>query len=98
MNLDIEHASRIKAIVGKRKIIGDDGRERSQGEQDELDAAFARTFACSDGERVLAYLRSISIDNVTGPLATDCAVRHLEGQRYLFAIIDRAARRGRGQR
>jgi hypothetical protein len=96
LDLDKDHGSRIREVLSKQKIVGDDGRPRSLAEQHELDAMFARTFASIDGERVLAYLRAITLENVQGPLATDCAVRHLEGQRYLYAIIDRAARRGRG--
>ena len=98
MNLDAAHAARIREILSKQKILGDDGVERSGTEQADLDGAFARTFSTIDGERVLTYLRSITIEHVTGPRETDCAVRHLEGQRYLCAIIDRAVKRGRGKR
>jgi hypothetical protein len=38
---------------------------------------------------VLKYLRSITIEAVTGPAASDAELRHLEGQRYLVGLIER---------
>ncbi len=60
--------------------------------------AFARCFVGPDGERVLNTLRAMTLGRALGPDAPDAALRHLEGQRQLVAVIlalvARGARRG----
>jgi len=34
-------------------------------------------------------LRSITIESVQGPNASDAELRHLEGQRYLVGVVER---------
>lgn len=62
--------------------------------------AFARCFAGPDGERVLNTLRAMTLGRALGPDAPDAALRHLEGQRQLVAVIlalvARGASRGPG--
>jgi hypothetical protein len=93
-----ELQARLKHFTSKVPIVADDGATRTRDEQADIDAAAARLFSCPDGELVLGYLRSITLDYVTGPHEAECAVRHLEGQRYLFAVIQRAVMRGKQHR
>ncbi len=60
-----------------------------------LIGAAARCFNGADGEKVLAYLRAITLDRALGPGASDTVLRHLEGQRQLVAHIILLVQRGR---
>ncbi len=57
--------------------------------------AAARCFRGADGEKVLAYLRAITLERALGPGASDNLLRHLEGQRQLVAHIILLVQRGR---
>ena len=65
---------------------------------DDGDAALselaARCFRGADGERLLAHLRSLTLDRALGPAASDAVLRHTEGQRQLVAYIAALVRRG----
>lgn len=61
----------------------------------EIARVFARTFAGSDGEKAMAYLRAITMERALGPQATDAMLRHLEGQRQFVAHILGLIERGR---
>lgn len=61
---------------------------------DDLALVFARCFRGSDGERVLAHLRRITIDRRTAPDASEAELRHLEGQRHLASYIAQLAAKG----
>ena len=60
----------------------------------DLTAAFARCFRGSDGDRVLAHLRRITIERRPAPDCSDAELRHLEGQRHLAAYIAQLVARG----
>lgn len=60
-----------------------------------LALACARCFRGADGERVLAYLRALTLDRALGPGASDTLLRHVEGQRQLVAHLLALVRRGR---
>lgn len=60
--------------------------QQEQGDPD-IAAAFARCFSSPDGERVLRHLRRHTSERALGPEAADSLLRHLEGQRYLMALI-----------
>lgn len=60
-----------------------------------LALAAARCFRGADGDRVLAYLRAITLERALGPGAPDTLLRHLEGQRQLVAHITMLVTRGR---
>jgi len=66
---------------------GPDGVTRSPDEQKRINAVLAAVFASAAGRAALDYLRSISIERVCGPHATDGEIRHLEGQRFLLGVI-----------
>ena len=57
--------------------------------------SFARCFAGSNGLRVLAVLRAMTLDRALGPDAPEAALRHLEGQRQLVATVLALVARGR---
>ena len=61
----------------------------------DLALAAARCFRGADGEKVLAYLRAVTLERALGPNAPDTLLRHLEGQRQLVAHIARLVKRGR---
>lgn len=67
----------------------------SSRDDDAIAAAFARCFRGADGERVLAYLRRLTIERRTVPDASEAELRHLEGQRHLVAMIALLVDRGR---
>lgn len=77
------------------KFIGLDGVVRPVAEEKQINDAFAACFRDLPGQRALDYLRSITVFNVTGPGATDAELRHLEGQRFLLALIERRIQHGR---
>lgn len=60
-----------------------------------LAQAFARCFRGGDGDKVLAYLRALTLERALGPGADDSLLRHLEGQRQLVAHILQLVARGR---
>ncbi len=62
-----------------------------------LSKAFARCLSGPDGELVLDYLRSMTVDRALGPQASDMMLRHLEGQRFLVTHIGMLVDRGRGK-
>lgn len=75
----------------------EDWRILSDAEHAELDQIFATFFRGDDplAERVIEYLRSITQHRVLGPDSNDFQLRHLEGARWLFGIINRRIERGR---
>lgn len=46
-------------------------------------------FRTPNGKAVMKYLRSITIESVSGANISDAELRHLEGQRYLVGLIER---------
>lgn len=75
-----------------------DGFGHSLAQERTLNDLAARLFKTEDGQRFLAYLRNITINRITGPEVPDIQLRHLEGQRFIVAIIERRISDGREQR
>ena len=73
--------------------IGLDGLARTTAEEDKLSLNIGTVFATPAGSEVLRYLRSITIEMVSGPNITTDELRHLEGQRYLVGLIERHSQR-----
>jgi hypothetical protein len=72
-----------------------DGFERTEAEERDLNALYARFLRGSTGRDALKYLRSISIDFIAGPEVSSEHLRHLEGSRYIVAVMEKRAERGR---
>lgn len=66
---------------------GPDGVLRSVEEQKRINEVLAIAFRGESGKAALDYLRSISIERVCGPFATDAELRHLEGMRFVVGVI-----------
>lgn len=62
-----------------------------RGTDIELRQCFVRAFHTDAGRQVLAHLRAATVERRTPPEAPDSVLRHLEGQRYLFQLIERLA-------
>lgn len=68
---------------------GPDGKVRSVQAERELNTSFVKTFATPDGERVLNYLTSITINEVAGPDVQTNPLLHKEGQRFIVGLVKR---------
>ena len=69
------------------KHLGVDGFPRSK-EQDKIISQNVQSlFKTPVGQEVLKYLKSVTIEAVSGSNISDAELRHLEGQRYIVALI-----------
>ena len=69
--------------------IGIDGYKRKKDDDEKISDAVGSCFSTPVGQQVLTYLKSITINSVSGPDITDQQLRHLEGQRYIVGLIER---------
>lgn len=69
------------------KHLGVDGYPRSQEQDQKISLDLASTFNTPSGLATLQYLKSITIEAISGANITNEELRHLEGQRYLVALI-----------
>jgi len=67
----------------------------AQPDRETLTMAAARCFRGRDGEALLRHLRAITLARTLGPASDDRALRHLEGQRQLFAHLAQLIEAGR---
>ena len=67
--------------------MGVDGYQRPREKNEKLSQDTLALFNTPVGHSVLQYLKSITVDAVAGPNISDAELRHLEGQRYLVALI-----------
>jgi hypothetical protein len=67
--------------------LGPDGLSRSTAEQRRINEVLATAFKGDLGKQAMDYLRSISIERVCGPAASDAELRHLEGMRFIVGVI-----------
>lgn len=72
----------------------DGGATGQKQRQQDLNAAYARVFGSADGQKVLADLRSRSIE-VDGSQHSDGPLRALEGERKVVRDIERRVKQGR---
>jgi len=64
-----------------------DGYTRSPKTEELLNKLFGSVFKGDDGKQVLTYLKSITTEAVAGPNMSTNELFHLEGRRFLVAII-----------
>jgi len=74
--------------LSSRINIGIDGIQRKSERDVEISKNVAQIFSSPTGQEVLRYLRSVTIELVNGPNISTEELRHLEGQRYLVAMIE----------
>jgi len=71
-----------------------DGYVRSEEEESKLNKLFASVFKAKDGQAVMDYLKSITTEAVAGANISSNALFHIEGMRFLVAIIKTRAKKG----
>lgn len=71
-----------------------DGVVRTAEQEKELNEDMAQVFRGAQGKAVLDYLKSLTLNNVAGPGIEPNSLMHLEGQRFLVAVIDRRIQAG----
>ncbi len=77
-------------MVNQPKVnIGIDGMTRSVEQDKQISQNIAEVFSSPTGKEVLRYLRSVTIEMVSGPSISTEELRHLEGQRYLVGLLER---------
>jgi len=64
-----------------------DGFYRSVNNEHQLNQEVAKLFSSDLGNKVLDYMKSITVDAVAGRDISNDQLRHLEGMRYLYFII-----------
>lgn len=69
--------------------LGLDGFPRPKEEDERISQNINSLFRTPNGKAVMKYLRSITIESVSGANISDAELRHLEGQRYLVGLIER---------
>lgn len=78
-----------------KQTIGVDGVLRAPEAEAELNLLAARVFRTRDGQKLLAYLKSITINAVMGDRIETNALVHREGQRFIVGLLDRRIEHGR---
>ena len=73
--------------MSKQPYVGIDGIQRSKKLDEQISLDVAVLLATPTGKSVMQYLKSITIDIANGPNISNDELRHLEGQRYLVALI-----------
>ena len=68
--------------------LGIDCVQRSKANDTIISQNVAEVFSTPTGQAVLQYLKSITIQLVHGPDVSTESLRHLEGQRFIVALID----------
>ena len=69
------------------KHLGVDGFPRSKDSDEIIYKNVLSLFNTPNGIEVLKYLKSVTIEAVSGSNISDAELRHLEGQRYIVALI-----------
>lgn len=92
---------RLRAAVPEQtpRYTPPDGFPRGADEEFRLNEAFSVIFNAEPAsDLVLAYLRSVTLNLVSGPeKLDDLSLAHREGQRYLVALIERRVMLGRAR-
>jgi hypothetical protein len=70
------------------------GYVRTDEEERNLNKIFAGVFKDDNGKKVLDYIKSITTEAVAGPNIESNKLFHLEGMRFLTAIIQTRIKKG----
>ena len=88
----------MKSEQTPKVVVGLDNMQRTPDAEEKLNFIFSDTFNTPAGKAVLQSLKSITIEAIAGGEITDHALRHLEGQRYLYGLIQRRINKGLSQK
>jgi hypothetical protein len=67
--------------------MGPDGHYRSEKEERRINLAVVSALGGTQGEELMTYLRSITVNVASGPEISDRALMHLEGMRFLVGVL-----------
>lgn len=76
------------------QCLGPDGLTYTVKRNREIDDLIVSAFGRGNGREALAYLRSITIENIGGPAIGQGELLHREGQRFLVGVIETRLRAG----
>lgn len=71
----------------QRVVTGPDGYQRTPASEAKLNILCASVLGTAAGQELMNYIKSITINRVSGPEVSDAHLRHLEGMRHLAAIL-----------
>ena len=69
--------------------LGVDGYPRPKEQDEQISKVIESVFKTPNGLEMLQYLKSITIEAVSGANISDAELRHLEGQRYCLSTAQR---------
>ena len=78
-------------------LVGLDNYTRPAEQETELNSLFLNVLNTKNGQKLMNYLKSITIEAVAGSEVSDKTLRHLEGQRYMVGLIQRRINKGKSQ-
>ena len=78
-------------------LVGLDNYTRPAEQETELNSLFLNVLNTKNGQKLMNYLKSITIEAVAGSEVSDATLRHLEGQRYMVGLIQRRINKGKIQ-
>jgi len=95
----IGRKNNINADPSVRRITSAVDRiERTEREETEINQLVSRIYSTDDGRKLFDYLKSVTFGIVYGPMEmtreNQCALNHLEGQRYLVGVLEQRRMRG----
>lgn len=64
-------------------------------QQDEVATMFSGVFDTPAGKKLMEWLKVQTINQIGGPDITNDVLRHMEGQRYIVALMDMYVKRGK---
>jgi len=78
-------------------VSGLDGRRYTPEVEAELNLLATRVLGTHDGQRLLNYLRGITMNVAFENDVTPTALMHMEGQRWLVGLLVKRAQAGAGK-
>ena len=84
-------------ISASNNLVGLDNYTRPAEQETELNSLFLNVLNTKNGQKLMNYLKSITIEAVAGSEVSDATLRHLEGQRYMVGLIQRRINKGKSQ-
>jgi len=73
----------------QERVVSADGRQYTPEMDDELNVLFFRVFQGDDGEKLMAYLKGITINTQFDHNVDPNQLMHFEGRRWLVGLIQK---------